>query len=601
MPEEVLVMLRWRDPDALLQTIDAWSPSQRVGAAPWWQAWVASFAADIDPAGSVEGLIVLDQSVEPPVPSWALSFALRETPRLAPAAPGASVPLPSRAPNGWVCEPSQALGVASRRWVCAGTERELARLVPAVTRAAPLVPLNDSAFTATLNTKPLTRLDLGQLKRFVDETQQRLWPIDPMNERIKAQLGAFSEALRDELVFLLEDLNGAVVDLRPITGEPALSLQMTIPAPPSHSRAMRMLLGSGAAGLVPNSLWEVHRESQRASFWWSFDAAPLAELREPLGALLQTVLDFRGLPWRLQLQAQRLVENMPVLQAPLVFAEGQRRELPADPGKLPAESQADGVPSRSAADAGWWLCQTSGDLALYRRYAEELERAFGDPVLGPQLVRLMRSSLGDGWAMRSFKQRAPRHRGLVPGSFVLELELKPAPGEAEVVSSEAGAHLQPGPKRYLIVAGSDPAAPVDGGLKLAWGDDEAFLTTLVAGGRQGLKHTDTLAAREGLSELVRRRALFGGFSNLQTWLRWFGPEPTPAADGAEPLLDAHPALNLPHGALSPILYSVSPGTSDQDLVFDAKLGLETLEDVKVLVTSPAEPQLPGRESREPLP
>ncbi|MET0411337.1 MAG: hypothetical protein ABW217_08565 [Polyangiaceae bacterium] len=573
LPENLLVLLRWQDPDALLATLDAWSPGMRSLAAPWWQAWLASFSADIDPAGDVEALVVLDQTIDPPAPSWALSFALREGPRARPTSP--AVALPVRAPNGWMCEDAPALGEASRRWVCAASERELAALVPAATRAAPLVPPSDRALTIRIDTRPLTRLDLTQLRRFVDQAQHQFWPIEAMNERITTKLGGFSDALRDELVFVLEDLDGTMIDLSPVTGEPALALRVASQAAPTHSRLMRLMLGSGAVGLMPSSLWELPKDSRRASFWWSFDAQPLAELREPLGALLRLVLDFRGLSWRQQLQAQRLIENLPLPEAPLVLAHGRR-----EPSARTAEHVAEAENPTSLGAGGWWLCQAGGDIAAYRRYGEELATAFSDPVLGAQLVRLLRSGFGDHWSLRSLKQRAPRHRGLVPGSFVLELELKPAqpraPGEdgyAPPATTDTA-----GPKRYLIVAGPDPAAPLDGGLKLAWGDDEAFLTLLLAGGRGGLKHADTLAAREGLSALVRQRALMGGFSNLESWLSWFVPV------APESRAEVAPGTNTPHGARTPILYSVTPNMNDQGFVFDAKLGRETVEDLKFLLT-----------------
>jgi hypothetical protein len=588
LPEDVLVLMRWRDPDALLSTLDAWSPGSRSLAAPWWQAWLASFAADIDPAGSVEALVVLDRTIDPPAPSWAISFAQREAPRPRPTAP--AVPLPVRAPNGWLCEAAPALGDAARRWVCAASERELAALVPAATRAAPLEQLGDRALTIRIDTKPLTRLDLAQLRRVVDEAQHQFWPIEVMNERITAKLGGFSDALRDELVFVLEDLDGTVIDLDPVAGEPALSLRVASPAVPTHSRLMRMMLGSGAVGLVPSSLWDLPKDSRRASFWWSFDAAPLAEVREALGALLRLVLDFRGLSWRQQLQAQRLIENLPLPAAPLLLAYGQR-----EPAITTDHAQAEGAASLAGR---WWLCQTGGDIAVYRRYGEELASAFADPVLGAQLVRLLRSGFGDHWALRSLKQRAPKHRGLVPGSFVLELELKPPRSPAPSAADDGdtppavAAADAPGPKRYLIVAGPDPAAPIDDGVKLAWGDDEAFLTALVAGGRGGLKHADTLAAREGLAELVRQRALLGGFTNLESWLSWFVPVAPASGDAlrAEP----PPGTKTPHGARTPILYSVSPNRNDQGFVFDAKLGRESVEDLKSLLTgAPAAEQRPA--------
>jgi hypothetical protein len=54
-------------------------------------------------------------------------------------------------------------------------------------------------------------------------------------------------------------------------------------------------------------------------------------------------------------------------------------------------------------------------------------------------------------------------------------------------------------------------------------------------------------------------------------------------------------------ARTPIIYSLSSAMNDQGVVFQAKLGLSTLEDLEFLVTSPARAADPARERGERAP
>lgn len=572
LPAERVVVARFRDSEALFQLIDAWVPTEAVGLSHWWRAWLTSVHADIDASAAIEAFVALDPSVAPPTLTWVLGFPLREPAEGAPP-PAAEPGEAFSAPNGLRCGVARALGAAARRLVCAPSDRELEALTPIATRALPLAPLAEAAAAAELHTAALTRLDRAELRRIVHDERVRLVPIDPMNERFAKQLGAVSDALRDELVLLLEDLDGARLRFDPLPGEPALGVTLETRGMPSRSRLLRAALGSGVMGLVPNSLWGASKDTHAAGFWWSFEPEPLEELRPPLAALLGTVMGFRGLSWRLQLQAQNLVENLPLPAAPIVFARGS----------VPPSADA-ATPEPDT----WWVLQASGELSRYRRYAGELVRAFDDPVLGPQLVRVIRAGIGEHWAPASLKLRGPRHPGLGAGSFVLELTLAADPdapaAEArfEAATSPELALESAGHKRYLIVATAGADA-VEGGLKLGWASDEAFLTALMADGRHALKTTDTLATRDGLASLVSQRALGGGFSNLRAWLRWLGPADAPTSGSARV------AQGAPHGGLAPILYSVARSSDEQAVVARAKLGVGTFEDLRFLLTSAPRP------------
>src|SRR5690606_30012808 len=127
--------------------------------------------------------------------------------------------------------------------------------------------------------------------------------------------------------------------------------------------------------------------------------------------LLGTVLDYRGVPNRLEQQARELVSYLPMPRGPVIHASG--RLPPVAPRGRPRAAWLEAL--------GWQLYSVRGNFTEYQYYAGQLARSFNDPILGPQFARLIRGALGPAWAPVRMEQRAPAGGPLPRGSFVLAI------------------------------------------------------------------------------------------------------------------------------------------------------------------------------------
>jgi hypothetical protein len=136
--------------------------------------------------------------------------------------------------------------------------------------------------------------------------------------------------------------------------------------------------------------------------------------------------------------------------------------------------------------------------------------------------------------------------------------------------------------------------PEPGGVKIAWGTDEKFLTALALEPTRA-QAQGTLAGRAGLGSLHEHRTLAGGFSSLAAMPGLSvsgsssagagvpGPGEAGVAEHAGELQG--PSLaNAPHHGLSPIVYRVARLGNDAALALTAQFGRDTLEDLLFLIS-----------------
>jgi hypothetical protein len=574
MPSELLVAGRWKNPGALLGQLEEWSGGT-LALESWLRTRLGEPSRPIDLTAPIEVLVVLERDREPPTLGWAVSVGL-EPPLVAPR-PG-NAPIDVESPLGLSCAESQALGAAASRMVCATSDDQLARLLPHATRALPLAPLGEASVSIALRTAPLAELDAGRRRGLAMAWLAELVGDVHINERFAAQWAKVVDAVAGEVGDLAEDLDGASIELSLRDTEQALELSLLAPAAAGHSALGQLLVGSGATGLAPEEFWKAHQASDGAGFLWAFQAGPLARVREPLAGLLGTLLDYRGVPNRLEQQARELVQYLPMPRGPLIHASGR---LP------PAGPRDKRAPWLEA--LGWQLYSVRGNFDEYQYYVAALARAFNDPILGPQFGRLIRSGLGPTWVPVRMQQRRPASSELPRQSFVLEVAFAgPSPSSVEEPSDERGTRAlehatrrvaPPLPTLFMVFS------PDEDGVRIAWGADERFLISLLAQpGRS--KASSTLAGRAGLGELNQHRILAGGFvslvgleelntSPLERFRLWNG--------------QAKQIEQAPHHGVSPIVYSISQ-PSEAWLHLTTRLGRDTLEDLLFLIgTAPAQP------------
>jgi len=575
MPEDLLLAGRWRHPTALLEQLQKWAGGD-LTLELWLRGRVGRPSRPVDLKAPIEFFALWNGKPEPPLLRWAVSFALGT----ADPADIPSAPRDVESPIGLSCAEAHALGPVPLRMVCSSSDADLLELLPSATRALPLAAIAegdaDADLTLSVRSGPLRGVDDATLQARTTAWLEQAFGLQSLNRRGDAQLEGLAQTLRDELRNLADDLDGASLQLAQHADQKQLELSVVAPRAAARSDLMQLLIGTGAAGIAPNDFWQLQHASEGAGYLWAFNAVPLARLRAPCAALLGTLLDFRGLPDRLQQQARWLLERLPLPMGPIVHASGH----------LPASSDVR-APPPWLAELGWGALSFAGKFSDYEAWTDQFASAFNDPILGPQFGRLLRSAWGPRWVPQHITRRRPQGAAALPrGSFLLEVTFAPPGDDAapEVVVPEAALRA-PSTPLHPPMPSHPPTlyvlfAPESDGVKIAWGAEEKFSVSLASDpARRPL--AATLAARTGLGSLHEQRTLLGGFSSLAAFAS-VGAGRFGLAEHAAAAVDV-----APHRGLSPILYQVSQRADAPVLAFSASLGRETLEDLLFLIADEA--------------
>jgi hypothetical protein len=555
LPDDLLIAGRWRHPAALLKQLESWVGGDLTPEL-WLRGRVAHSSRPVDLQAPIEFFALWNGKSEPPELRWAVSFAL------ATAAP-ADIPASPRdapSPLGLSCAEAHALGGVPLRMVCSTSDSELLELLPSATRALPLAEIGTGELAFSLHARPLHAVEDATLDARASAWLASVLGVGLLNRKGDAELALLAQTLRDELRNLAGDLDGAVLELAPQGDQKRLELSVTAPRAAARSDLMQLFFGTGAVGIAPSDFWELPQESEGAGYLWAFNAVPIARLRPPLGALLGTLLDFRGLPDRLQQQGRWLIERLPLPMGPIVYASGH----------LPASSDAHAAPP--LAELGWQTLSFAGKFNDYEAWTDQLASALEDPILGPQFGRLLHSAWGARWVPQHIERRRPRGaQALRRGSFLLEVTFAAPPESESEAPAPAGSARPVSPKLFVLFV------PEEDGVQIAWGAEEKFLVSLAAHPARR-PASATLAGRAGLGALNLQRTLAAGFASLSA-----------VASGGMGLVGlgerVSSALDVaPHRGLSPIAYRVSQRTDAPVLEFNASLGRETLEDLMSLIS-----------------
>lgn len=552
LPEDLLVAARWRSPGGLLAQLDL-APEALAGALSfegWLRSRLGEASRPIDFSSPLELLVVVNRSSEQPRLDWALSVGLR--------GPGGPEPGPEprevASPAGLACAESRALGSSGARLVCAAGDAQLAALLPHATRSLPLARFSEADVALIVRSGPLAALGPEGRRRLTAGWLAELIGEERINDRFVAQRSRLVDGLALELGALLEELDGASLELELDAREQALELSLLAPAATGRSALGRLLVGSGSSGLAPTEFWQLDHASEGAGFLWALDATPLARFREPLAALLGTLLDYRGVPARLGQQARELVLYLPVPRGPVIHASGR---LPPASGREPRAARLERL--------GWQLWSVRGNFIEYQHYGSALAASFNDPILGPQFARLLRAAFGAEWAPTSVVQRRPRFGNLPRDSFVLQVGFPaPRPGSGEPLGAASKTPAAP-PQWFAVFV------PDEDGVRIACGADERHVVSLLV----PRSRAQALAARAGLGSLNEHRLLAGGFVSL-AGLRASAP-------GLLDLLSlsrapARPIESSPHRGSAPIVYALSQ-PNEAWVHLTARVGRDALEDV----------------------
>jgi hypothetical protein len=562
LPANVVLLGRWRRPDLLLARAKGWS-AEASALQSWLVERIGQARSPVDLASPIELMVTLEPAragaaddAHAPQLRWVVSLGLSEAGQ--PPRSGQAGPLDVVSPVGFQCAEARSMGSPGRRLVCASSADALGDLLPFATRSVPLAVLGEPSDAAqgeinlSIAGGPLASLSDGVLGPLLAGWLSDGLGIIATNAALDGQFEAFSLSLANELRLLATDIDGALVRVAP--SDEGLELSLNVPSALRGSRLSRVVLGADSAGLAPVEFWSEPVASDAAGFLWSIDPGPLESARAPAARQLATLLEFRGLPQRLQLQANYLLETFPIPRGSIVHASGQ---LP-DPRS--------GSEAQWPRTLGWAAYDIVGNFAEYRFFIAQLVKAFNDPILGPQFARLSRAALGPRWSFTSMKQRRPKRRRSLPrDSVILEVSVAAERGPA------SGAPATP---FFLLFV------PDGDGLQIAWGGDEAFVVSLLSERQNAPRNSETLAGRAALGVLNERRAALGGFYSLAAL-----GSAVSVVQVQWPSLGrlAYSVARAPHRGTYPIAYQLVRQSGASSLSLSAWLQLPVVEDLLFLL------------------
>lgn len=543
LSEAALWVGRWRDPKKWLSEVQEWLPAGAV-VERYLREELAQPSFPVNPMEAVEWLVELDWQSDPPQPKWAISLAL--------AVPPGEELQPGRVPSrvGLHCRQTTALGAARARVVCSSSEEAVDTLLPQMTRALPLVELGSSElssrwFGSSFRSAPKSA-------RWLQSTFAAMLGIEIRNDKIDSRLAAASLGVVRQLGSALSELNGARVELVPRHQERAVELVLQLPNRLPTSALSQALVGQRVVGLAPEQFWQFNVEAQQAGFHWSPELHLLSEVRFPLAHLLEAILEFRGVPKRLQLQARELFEQLPLPPGPFAWASGASPHLGST------------LPWTEA--KGWSIHTFGAGFPSVRRSVKQWLRALDDSIVGPQLRRLLGASLGKSRTPTSAEYRSLNRRFNLPAeSFEVELGFP-------LNSLKRGQ----GQRLHLVFVPSP-----DDGFAVGWGADLTRLAGLLESGRAS-RYSGTLSGRAGLGRLHQVRALAGGFSSLSA----LSSEPSLRFLGQlfELPFEVQAFDKAPHRGQTPILMHWLAPPSRKGLEYRALLSQASITDLLVSLT-----------------
>lgn len=533
LPAEAFLVARWTRPSELLARFRSWAAADVDPLAVWLGRRVGRSRSPIVLDEPIEFVMAIDRTRSEPEVVWALSFGL-EGGRVWQRTSREPLDVPS--PVGLHCAEAASLGVSQRRLTCAPTPAALRLLLPAATRSLPLLPLGDAPLSFDVRSRDLPSFPAPAMRGLLARWLESALGILPTGAAFETHLSAIASGTAVELTDLLRGLHGAHGELS--ADDRGLSMEWSLPAA-SRSQLLATLLGTAASGRPPRDFGADVSAGDRAAFVWSFDAQRLRAWRSPLADALALLLEFRGVPSRLSEQASGLLSQLPIPAGPLWYAAGRPPEF-----ELAAATVG---PAR----LGWHRLRMRGSLADYRRYADELERAFDDPILRSQLQRLVRTALGRHWVPTKVHPRRARSATLPPESFVLELSF------AESSGAPSGRTLS---TVFVFVPHAD-------GLEVVWGGDEQRLARRVAS--DPLQPGPVASPRPPSGSAWQSPVAIAGYYPLPVLVAHLARLFTASASPARHEQRSTPPSDS--SRIAPVAYSFEPDGAAQRIRFRARL------------------------------
>ena len=410
-PDQVLLSARWRqagEPSALAApAIDRWLPRDFGPFASTSEGALKHLVAAVRPNGRNGFEIVMAIATSLENFDWS-----RPPPGARVAADGRSrlVTLRSGAACALVPPPESQV-------ICSRQAEHLQALLAVASKHAARVLEPDQDLAADVRPALLAQTFGQRLRGYTWTSLLALLDVESRN-------AAFDRAFE-------RALSGATQDALTLASE-LESVQLSAGPDPSSDGRVRLTLSAwfsghrsalgdwvlhAERGAVPDLFRQLPGSSTLSVFGSGTPSERLAGAKTFAADLLAGMLSYQGTPRRLQNEAANLIRALPLPRAGFAYASG-----PATSSATIAEHDLDGRGAQELVEAvGWHLMVVKGPADRYKTFLHQLLRTYGDPVLGPQLARILRAQ-GELWAPLSLRRRATT-RGFGPEALVVDAVL----------------------------------------------------------------------------------------------------------------------------------------------------------------------------------
>lgn len=269
--------------------------------------------------------------------------------------------------------------------------------------------------------------------------EQQLWPLyaawldaESRNRGFDETLSRVLHEAATETRALLADLGYVRLELAPAPSPTELDLELTLRFKTRESW-LASLLHDPAPTQAPAAFFRLPPDTQQAHSVRGLTAPRHERARRSVASLLRALLAYQGTPERLQDRATELVFQAPLPAAPWTVAHG-------------------GGDSAAA----WWLGVVEEPAARHLAFLEQLASAYADPVLGPQLRRVLRAALGDAHTPLSLAEKKPLPRGWPKGTRLFTATY---PGDPPAAPGKLGSVLvvmPDGPRTWIGLGDAEP-------------------------------------------------------------------------------------------------------------------------------------------------
>ncbi|MDX2051732.1 MAG: hypothetical protein SFV15_05025 [Polyangiaceae bacterium] len=507
-PEDIVGVLRVKNPAALLDTLTDWAHLPLD-----WKTLAASRMPGLTEVVALDAPLEALAMLAPPSgktvdePLAALSVGLKSLARAVQFARDQGQDAERIEPDiyqlgsvlGSPCAMGPALGKTPARLVCGMDEQSLRALMPYATRGLPLVALPTTDLHVELRADPLRRRYAEKLERLSALAPLALSQLGQDHPVFDRALGDAVHALTAEALALVQDLEAITIDSSADVGQSKLDLEVGVNFRKKTSWMAQIVDDlTSQSGTAPPLFWRLPKDATTASFRFKGSTRGKDAIRTTITNLAEGFADHEGLPESLQKDIGSLLQlGFDFAPEQMVSASGELAQNPfPNLGRGPVDSML-------RSQLKWTVIGYPGAPTSSKEALGLLTRLVNHASL-KSLAK--KGGIEAKWLPRAKLQPAPK---LGKGAELMEVRL---PAALLDKLDKKSKH-----KDFSFYVAVVPEGDVTW---LLTAPSEAIIAERV----RLLKAGPTLADRADLSSLKSERAFSAGFLQLPALLSSLEPE-----------------------------------------------------------------------------